>query len=131
MTQNALVVRIIDECHAEISLERASACGSACDFCGGFSCDSRNEIKASAVNMMSARQGDYVSVRSTASAADLVYLLPPCAFLLGYLLSSIAGCRENILIFISIGSFSLGAGLSYYIRKTSRHRVTFKITGIL
>ena len=131
MTQRALVTKIIDELYAEVSLEHVSECGSSCASCGS-SCASRSDTRASALNRISASPGDLVMVRSAAGiTAALAYLLLPGAFLLGYLLSSIAGCGENISVFISVGSLLFGAGAAYYIRRSSRRRAALEITGIL
>ena len=59
MIQKAVVKKILDENHAQIEVQRQSACGHDCEKCGG--CGAPTErVQATAINSVAAKVGDIV-----------------------------------------------------------------------
>ena len=134
MTQSAIVTRIISRDKAEVTVERASACGSNCASCGG--CAYMKQVKAIAINRVSAKVGDRVTVATRSSriisAALLVYIFPLVMFFAGYPLSSALDMSEKASIAMSLGALFLGVLIVVlYQRFFGRKRsITFEIISI-
>ena len=94
MTQVATVEKLIDECYAEISVPRQSACGHDCADCAGCGVVGGHSVYAVAKNEIQARPGDKVVVESSTkkvlNVVVLVYVLPVICFFLGYALGAAA-----------------------------------------
>lgn len=134
MTQTAIVTRIIDEKSAEVTVERGTACGGNCGSCGG-TCSYKNMIKAVAANSICARVGDKVTIQSHTSrvigAAALLYLTPIVTFLLGYMLSALAGTSETVSIAISMLCLFLGLFAVVIInRRKQGQSISFEIINV-
>ena len=91
MIQKALVKKILDNTHAEIEVQRQSACGHDCASCGG--CGAPQErIKAVAINKVQAEVGDIVTIegenkqilRMAAIVFCVCYHCKPCRNERGY-----------------------------------------------
>lgn len=93
MRQLVQIKKIVDETHAEIFLERPSACGGNCHDCGGCAGDQKRVVIATAVNEIGARVGDQVYVEADTGkillVIALVYLVPLALFLIGYAVGSV------------------------------------------
>lgn len=64
MRQLVQIKKILDDTHAEIFMERPSACGGNCHDCGGCAGDQKRVVIATAVNNIGARVGDQVYVEA-------------------------------------------------------------------
>lgn len=125
---------------AEISVRRSSACGHSCDSCkGGCSVQGITIISK---NVVGARVGDYVEIKTQTSAvlksAFILYIIP--------LSMMIVGVLAGIKIFQKLGfasyeswGFLLGViflGLSYILLKIidrkakQKNEISFEITTI-
>jgi sigma-E factor negative regulatory protein RseC len=93
MRQLVQIKKIVDNTHAEIFLERPSACGGNCHDCGGCGGDQKRVVIATAVNEIGARVGDQVYVEADTGkillVIALVYLVPLALFLIGYAVGSV------------------------------------------
>lgn len=99
MIQKAVVKKILDRRHAEIEVQRQSACGHDCASCGG--CGAPLErIKAVAVNSVDAQVGDIVTVeaenKQLMRMAAIVYTLPLLLFFAFFIVVSLCGLGEGI-----------------------------------
>ena len=108
MRQLVQIKKLVDQNHAEIFLERPSACGGNCHDCGGGGGDQKRVVIATAVNEIGARVGDQVYVEAETGkimfVIALVYLVPLALFLIGYaigasvqLLPALWGCAGFVL----------------------------------
>ena len=139
MTRIATVERVLDAGDAEvaeISVARETACGHDCASCGGCGAAGRM-IYAKAKNPIGAEPGQRVMIQSASAdllgAAAIVYLLPPAAFLIGYLIFS--ALTDMTVIKYAGAVFMLFAGLVpaflYDRRMRKRGDIVFKIIKLL
>jgi sigma-E factor negative regulatory protein RseC len=123
LTQTAIVKRIINDGLAEVSVERASACGDSCATCAA-GCSRKRVLNVTAVNKISALPGDRVIIESSGlkffSIAALVYILPLAFFLAAYFLATLLNAMESVCILISTGAFIVGCLAVYLINKFIR-----------
>lgn len=99
MIQKAVVKKILDRKHAEIEVQRQSACGHDCAHCGG--CGAPLErIKAVAINRVDAQVGDIVTVeaenKQLMRMAAVVYTLPLVLFFAFFIVASLCGVGEGM-----------------------------------
>ena len=132
MTQDAIVMRVLDGGWAEVRVERGTACGGNCPSCGG--CSYKNVMKTRAVNKISAGVGDRVTLETRTSKilglAALVYFVPLLVFFAGYTLAAVLRLPETGSMLVSIGGLILGAlGVAWRERNRKRD-VTFEIVAI-
>jgi sigma-E factor negative regulatory protein RseC len=111
LTQNAVIVRIVDENTVEIALEREPDCGQSCSSCGA-GCPFKNIVTVQALNRIGAKEGDCVVVESKKSwmafLEFVAYLVPLILFFIGYALSNAFSASEEISILISACAFAVG-----------------------
>ena len=111
MTQDAVVLKILPNSMAEVSVTRSTACGSNCGNCE--SCIFQSELKAIAYNRIGAKPGQHVVISSSSrtvfSAALLVYIMPLLFFLIGYAVSSAFGASEGVCILVSFFFLAVSA----------------------
>lgn len=113
MIQKAVVRRIVDPTHAEIEVQRQSACGHDCASCGG--CGAPIErIKAVAVNAVHAQVGDVVTIegenKQIIRMAAIVYTLPLVLFFLFFIAARLIGLGEGAAG--GLGCLGLGCGVA-------------------
>ncbi len=111
MVQKAVVKKILDRHHAEIEVQRQSACGHDCAKCGG--CGAPTErIQAVAINHVQAGVGDIVTVEGSSKQilgmAALVYAMPLVLFFVFYGICAAMHLAEGISILIGAVGFALG-----------------------
>ena len=132
MTQSGIVVGLLPDGKASVSVERQTACGGNCASCGG--CSYKNILTAVASNPFGARVGDKVTLQSRSSgiigAAALVYLLPILTFFVGYLLSAACGAAENLSIIISVACLLFGCGAAAFFGRRRKKTIQFEIISI-
>ncbi|MGI5935258.1 MAG: SoxR reducing system RseC family protein [Oscillospiraceae bacterium] len=134
MTQSAIVTRIISSDKAEVAVERVTACGSNCASCGG--CSYKKQITAIAINRVSAKVGDRVTVSTRSSriisAAALVYIFPLLMFFTGYALSGALNMSEKASVAISLGALFLGVLIVVLYQRFfgSKKSISFEIISI-
>lgn len=111
MTQDAIVIRILDDEMAEVAVTRATACGGNCGSCE--SCMFQSELRTTARNLIQAKPGQKVTIESKSSrifgAAFLVYVMPLLFFLLGYAVAAAADAAEGIRILVSFCALLVSA----------------------
>ena len=134
MTQNAVVVKLIDRHTAEVEVERGTACGGNCGACDA--CVFQNTIRASATNKVSALPGQQVVIESKTSdvlgAAMLLYLVPFVLLFLGYALGAMLHLAEGGCILIAAAFFCLGVACNViYQRRKKNSGITFNIISVL
>ena len=129
MTQIAFVSRIVDDRHAEVLVQRSTACGGNCVSCGG-ACAANSRLYVVAVNRARASVGEKVRIASgTAgilSVAALVYLFPLVLLFLGYAASAMLRLTEPLSIVVSLLSFAAGVALVVLLGRR-RRPITFEI----
>ena len=126
MIQKAVVKKILDETHAEIEVQRQSACGHDCYKCGG--CGTPTErIKATAVNSVQAQVGEIVTVEGSSKQilgmAAIVYSIPLILFFVCYGICAAFGFAEGFSIIAGIAGFVIGILLAI------RHNQQVKSSG--
>lgn len=126
MIQKAVVKKILDETHAEIEVQRQSACGHDCSKCGG--CGTPTErIKATAVNSVQAQVGEIVTVEGSSKQilgmAAIVYSIPLILFFICYGICAAFGFAEGFSIIAGIIGFVIGILLAI------RHNQQVKSSG--
>lgn len=115
MVQKAVVKKILDKHHAEIEVQRQSACGHDCAKCGG--CGAPTErIQAVAVNSVQAGVGEIVTVEGSSKQilgmAAIVYTMPLILFFVFYGICAAFHMAEGASILIGALGFSLGIFLA-------------------
>lgn len=99
MIQKAVVKKIIDGKHAEIEVQRQSACGHDCANCGGCGVP-LERIKAVAVNRIRAEVGDTVTIESESKEiirmAAVVYSIPLVLFFVFFAAARMLGAGEGM-----------------------------------
>lgn len=132
MIQKAVVRRIVDLTHAEIEVQRQSACGGECASCGG--CGAPQErIKAVAINMVDAKVGEVVTVegenRQIMRMAAIVYTLPLVLFFVFFIAARLSGLGEGAAG--GLGCLGIVAGIlvavGYNKRVHQRAQILFTI----
>ena len=134
MTQQAVVTELYDDGYAMVTVQRGTACGGACESCGG-TCAYGRTLSVKAKNSISAVVGDSVTIESRSSQvigkAALVYLVPLIAFFAGYFLATALSLPEVAEIIISIAAFFAGIALVVLLNRRRRGRtIEFEIIGI-
>lgn len=134
LTQQAVVTELYDDGYALVAVQRGTACGGACESCGG-TCSYRSTLSVKAVNSVSAAVGDSVTIESRSSQvigkAALVYLVPLIAFFAGYFLASAFSVPEAAEIIVSIAAFFAGTALVVFLNRRRRSKaIEFEIIGI-
>lgn len=112
MIQKAVVKKILDRTHAEIEVQRKSACGHDCASCGG--CGAPLErIQAVAINSVGAKVGDMVTVegenKQIMRMAAIVYTLPLALFFVFFIVASLCGLGEGAAGAIGCAGILVGA----------------------
>ena len=111
MTQNALVIALIDENRAKVRVERMSACGHDCSTCEDCGLQAA-PIEAIAQNSVGAQVGDTVQVQSSSKAvlhlASVTYLLPVVLFFLAFFLLKAIGISESFCAVAAVVGFVCG-----------------------
>ena len=135
MTQEAVVIRLLPDGMAEVSVQRTTACGGNCGGCD--SCVFDKKLKTPAKNNIGAQPGQRVLIESNSArifgAAFLVYVLPLLFFLAGYLIAAALGMGESARILASFGAVLLCAAalvLSQRAR-SGRDEISFEIISFL
>ncbi len=134
MRQIVQIKRIIDAQHAEVFLERPSACGGNCHDCGGCGGDQKRIVVATALNPIGAGVGDRVYIEANTkrifSVILLVYLVPLVLFFVGYGI----GMATDLLPFLW-GGLGFAAGILaavFYNRHVERKKlVSYRITAFV
>jgi len=135
LTQSAIVTKIIGNDKAEVTVERASACGANCASCGA-GCAYNKQVTAIAINRVYAKVGDRVTLSTHSSriisAALLVYIFPLVMFFAGYALSRALNLSEEASVALSLGSLFLGGVIvALYQRFFGKKRgISFEIISI-
>ena len=111
MVQKAVVKKILDRQHAEIEVQRQSACGHDCAKCGG--CGAPTErIQAVADNLVQANVGDIVTVEGSSKQilgmAAVVYTMPLILFFVFYGVCVAMHMTEGMSILAGVAGFVLG-----------------------
>ena len=105
MRQLVQIKKILDDTHAEIFMERPSACGGNCHDCGGCAGDQKRVVIATAVNNIGARVGDQVYVEAETGkillVIAMVYLVPLALFLASYAIGAFVQVLSLIHISVS------------------------------
>ncbi len=129
MVQKAVVKKILDNTHAEIEVQRQSACGHDCASCGG--CGAPQErIKAVAINKANAQVGDIVTIegenKQILRMAAIVYTMPIIMFFVFVVIASLAGMKEGIATGIGCIGIIIGIAFSVlYNKKVKKEGKTF------
>lgn len=133
MTQNAVVIKLIDRRTAEVEVERGTACGGNCGACEA--CVFQNTIRAAATNKVSALPGQQVVIESRTSdvlgAAMLLYLVPFVLLFLGYAIGAALHFAEGGCILVAALFFCLGVAFNViYQRRKKSSGITFEIISV-
>lgn len=128
MIQKAVVKKILDAQHAEIEVQRQSACGHDCAKCGG--CGTPTErIQATAHNAIQAQVGDIVTVEGSSKQilgmAVIVYTIPLILFFICYTIGIILKLSEGWSILTGVVGFILG--IIFAIRRNHQMKSTGEI----
>ncbi len=134
MRQQVQVTRLIDECHAEVTLRRQSACSGDCGSCGG--CAAAGQwITVQAVNTIGAQPGDRVLVetagKTVITAALLVYLVPLVLFFAGWAVGAAIGRGGTSALLGALGFLAGMVPAVCFNRYLSRRPVTYTITAFV
>ena len=126
MIQKAVVKKILDQTHAEIEVQRQSACGHDCSKCGG--CGTPTErIQATAVNSVQAQVGEVVTVEGSSKQilgmAAVVYSIPLILFFVLYGICAALRLAEGLSVVAGIVGFVIGILLAI------RHNQRVKASG--
>ncbi len=131
MTQDAVVIKLLPNDMAEVSVTRGTACGGNCGSCE--SCKFQKEMRTEARNLIEAKPGQKVVIESKSSqiygAALLAYGMPLLFFLLGYALGALLGLTEGLRILLSFAALALSAWVLVLTqrRKSEKKKITFDI----
>ena len=133
MTQNAVVVKIIDRHTAEVEVERGTACGGNCGACDA--CVFQNTIRANAANKVSALPGQQVIIESRTAdvlgAAALLYLIPFVLLFIGYAVGTLAQFGEGGCILMGGLFFAIGVAVNViFQRRKKSSGITFDIIAV-
>ena len=100
MTQDAVVVKNLNNGMAEVSVIRGTACGGNCGGCEA--CIYQNELRTLAVNTAGAKAGQRVELETKSSAIYkkeiLIYIIPLLCLVAGYVLAAALGAGEGLSI---------------------------------
>ena len=132
MIQKAVVKKILDENHAQIEVQRQSACGHDCEKCGG--CGAPTErVQATAINSVAAKVGDIVTVggssKQNLGMAAIVYAIPLILFFVFYGVCAALQISEGFSVLAGIIGFILGifAAIIHNRRVRVANKVLFTI----
>lgn len=124
MTQNARVIKVLDQEKAEVVITRASACGGNCASCAG--CASNRVMKIVVNNRLLAAAGDEVIIKTKTSkiimAAFVVYIIPFMLFFIAYAVTAAAKASENISVLVSAGAFLVGAAIAFFYNRFIKNK---------
>lgn len=100
MQQKVQVRRLVDSRHAEVFLQRQSACSGDCHKCSG--CGAATEtVRVVALNAIGAQPGDFVYVeaenRQLFAVIAVVYCVPLILFFAGYFIGQALGVYPALL----------------------------------
>lgn len=141
MDQKGVVVRVLSDGIAEVSIMRESACGDSCSSCGGDCSLSEVTVKASN-SPENIGVGDIVKIKGSTSkmilSAFLAYIVPLIFLMVGTiggseLLKSLDVELYEILGFL-IGLLALGASffvIRYMGNRLASEKVNFEIVEIV
>ena len=130
MTQDAVVIRLLPNSMAEVSVTRTTACGGNCPSCE--SCIFQNEIKTLAHHMIQARPGQRVVIvtqsRAIFCAALMVYLMPVVLMIVSYALAAFFGVREGLRVLVSFLALLVSAGILVLSQRRGKNKeIQFEI----
>lgn len=133
MTQDAVVIKLIDRRTAEVEVARGTACGGNCGSCEA--CVFQNRIRTTARNRISALPGQKVVIETKTSdilgAAALLYLLPLVLLFIGYGVGAALGLAQGGCILVGAVFFALGVAFNVALhRRRSKKPITFEIIQI-
>lgn len=133
MTTTGTVTRLVDQHHAEVEVERGTACGGNCGSCEA--CVFQNTIRTIAKNRVSALPGQRVTIESKTSdvlgAAALLYIVPFILFFIGYAIAAALHLSEGLCILAAALFFAVGIGLNvYFQRNRKKAAITFDIIAV-
>ena len=131
MTQNGVVIQILDNGLAEVSVERGTACGGNCS--GGCeACVYASRIIIRAKNLVYAQAGDRVVLESRTSSIMgvtlLIYFVPLVFFFFGLAGAALSGLGQGLCAVVSLFCTALGAGISVLLGRRKKE-ISFQITG--
>ena len=133
MTQDAVVIKVLNEELAEVAVTRGTACGGNCGSCE--SCMFQSELRTQARNLIGAKPGQKVVIESKSSrifgAAVLVYVMPLLFFLAGYAAAALAGATEGVRILVSFAALLVSACVLVLSQRMKKNKkpITFDIIG--
>ena len=131
MTQDAIVLKTLNNGRAEVAVIRGTACGSNCGNCE--SCIYQNELHTEAINKAGAKRGQKVVLESRSSliykAEFLVYILPMLFLVAGYVCAYKFGASEGICILCGFLALVLSAVI-LVISQRNRKSIVHVITRI-
>ena len=111
MTQDAVVLKTLNNGKAEVAVIRGTACGSNCGNCEA--CIYQNELHTEAINKVGAKRGQKVILESENSvifkAEFLVYVLPMLMLIVGFLVPYLLGASEGISVLCGFALLAVSA----------------------
>lgn len=131
MTQDAVVIKLLNAEMAEVAVTRGTACGGNCGSCE--SCMFQSELRTEARNLIGAKPGQKVVIESKSSrifgAAMLVYVMPLLFFLAGYAIAAFLGAGEGIRILVSFAALLVSACVLVFTQRSKKEKkpITFDI----
>lgn len=131
MTQDAIVVKCLNNNMAEVVVTRTTACGSNCGNCE--SCIFQSELKTPARNLIGAKPGQRVVIESQSSkiygAVILVYIMPLILALAGYFTAYALGGTEGLCVLGTFLGLVLGAVIIVLSQRLKKNKkpITFDI----
>lgn len=133
MTTSGTVTRLIDRHHAEVEVERGTACGGNCGSCEA--CVFQNTIRTVAKNRVSALPGQRVTIESKTSdvlgAAALLYIVPFILFFIGYAIAAAFQLSEGLCILAAGLFFAAGIALNVVLQRSrKKSAITFDIIAV-
>jgi len=135
MTQEAVVVKIINKDMAEVAVTRGTACGGNCGSCEA--CVFDNEIHTEAHNKISALPGQKVLIETQSSkvykAAFWVYILPFIFFFIGYAVAAALGAGETLCMLVSFLAFCIAVTLMVvkHRKQDQKDKIEFNIIQLM
>lgn len=132
MTQNGVVTKKLPSGRAEVSILRGTACGGNCGSCEA--CQYNSHILVEADNLIHAKAGDRVVVKSSTSGivglTFFVYMLPLTAFFVCYAIAYALGGGQGLCIGVSFLGLALGA-LAVVLIGRKKKAPRYELTGYI